>query len=163
MTSQVDKRHLLQTALTDFAAFCAERRWPVYRAKQVYEWVFQQGAADFEAMTNLSKPERARLAEEWSIFTGREVRRQASQDGTVKLLLEWPDGATSECVLIPDEKRQTACISSQVGCPVGCAFCASGIGGLQRQLTAGRDRRAGHAGPGTLCAAPPTIGRSRQR
>lgn len=137
MTSQVEKRYILATPLTDFAAFCAERRWPVYRARQVYQWVFQRGVTDFEAMTNLSKPERARLAEGWSIFTGREVRRNTSQDGTVKLLLEWPDGSTSECVLIPDEKRRTACISSQVGCPAGCTFCASGIGGLRRQLTAG--------------------------
>ncbi len=123
--------------MTDFATFCAERRWPVYRARQVYEWIFQRGVGDFEQMTNLTKPMRAHLAEGWCIHAAREIRRQASRDGTVKLLLEWPDGATSECVLIPDEKRRTACISSQVGCPAGCAFCASGMGGLQRQLTAG--------------------------
>lgn len=131
------KHHLLAMPMTDLAMFCAERKWPVYRARQVYQWVFGQGATDFETMTNLAKRERAELAESWAICTSREVRRQQSQDGTVKLLLEWPDGATSECVLIPDEKRQTACISSQVGCPVKCAFCASGLGGLQRQLTAG--------------------------
>lgn len=137
MTSDHGKQHLLQTALTDFAAFCAERRWPVYRARQVYQWVFERGVTDFNNMTNLAKAERAKLAERWSILAGRETRRQESQDGTAKLLLEWPDGTTSECVLIPDETRRTACISSQVGCPVGCTFCASGLGGLQRQLTAG--------------------------
>ncbi len=137
MTSDHGKQHLLQTALTDFAAFCAERRWPVYRARQVYQWVFERGVTDFNNMTNLAKVERAKLAERWSILAGRETRRQESRDGTAKLLLEWPDGATSECVLIPDETRRTACISSQVGCPVGCTFCASGLGGLRRQLTAG--------------------------
>jgi 23S rRNA (adenine2503-C2)-methyltransferase len=137
MTSHLEKRHLLATPMTDFATFCAERKWPVYRARQVYEWVFQRDVGDFEAMSNLARPMRAELAERWYIHAGREARRQKSRDGTVKLLLEWPDTATSECVLIPDEKRQTACISSQVGCPVGCAFCASGVGGLQRQLTAG--------------------------
>ena len=73
----------------------------------------------------------------WMILSGREVRRQASQDGTTKLLLEWPDGGSSECVLIPDEKRRTACISTQVGCAVGCTFCMTGTMGLARQLTVG--------------------------
>lgn len=140
--SQPDKltearRHLLGTPPDVFAAFCAEHDLPAYRAKQVYEWVFGRGAESFEAMSNLSKPLRAMLAEHWTLFDSEIVQRQESTDGTVKLLLAWPDRATSECVLIPDEKRRTACISSQVGCPVGCAFCASGIGGLQRQLTAG--------------------------
>jgi 23S rRNA (adenine2503-C2)-methyltransferase len=137
MTTANEKQHLLATPLADFAAFCAEQKWPVYRAKQVYDWIFQRGVSDFEAMTNLGKADRTMLAEQWTVFTGREAGRRDSTDGVVKLLLEWPDGATSECVLIPDEKRRTACISSQAGCPVGCTFCASGIGGLQRQLTAG--------------------------
>jgi 23S rRNA (adenine2503-C2)-methyltransferase len=137
MTSDHRKQHLLGTPLTGFAAFCAERKWPVYRARQVYQWVFEHGVADFDAMTNLAKTDRAKLSERWIILTGREARRQESKDGTSKLLLEWPDGAASECVLIPDETRRTACISSQAGCPVGCTFCASGIDGLQRQLTAG--------------------------
>lgn len=137
MTSNHRKQHLLGTPLNGFTTFCAEQKWPVYRARQVYHWVFDRGATDFEAMTNLAKTERAKLAESWTILTGKELRRQESQDGTTKLLLEWTDGATSECVLIPDETRRTACISSQVGCPVGCTFCASGMGGLQRQLTAG--------------------------
>jgi 23S rRNA (adenine2503-C2)-methyltransferase len=131
------RRHLLDVTPEEFAAFCAEHDLPAYRNKQVFEWVYRKGAADFDAMTNLSKPLREMLAEHWAIFTSRILRRQDSKDGTTKLLLEWPDGATSECVLIPDEERRTACISSQVGCPVGCAFCASGLAGLQRQLTSG--------------------------
>lgn len=137
MTSNHRKQHLLGTPLTGFATFCAEQKWPVYRARQVYQWVFDRGVTDFEAMTNLAKTERAKLAASWTILTGKELRRQESEDGTTKLLLEWTDGATSECVFIPDETRRTACISSQIGCPVGCTFCASGMGGLQRQLTAG--------------------------
>ncbi|MGQ9650656.1 MAG: 23S rRNA (adenine(2503)-C(2))-methyltransferase RlmN [Phycisphaerae bacterium] len=137
MTSNHRKQHLLGAPLNGFATFCAEQKWPVYRARQVYQWVFDRGVTDFEAMTNLARTERARLAESWTILTGKELRRQESEDGTTKLLLEWTDGATSECVLIPDETRRTACISSQVGCPVKCTFCASGMGGLQRQLTAG--------------------------
>jgi 23S rRNA (adenine2503-C2)-methyltransferase len=132
------KRHLLSVTPDDFAAFLKEIGEPAYRARQVFEWVYQKNAADFEAMTNLSKTLRQKLNEQWSVFEGRESRRQISEDGTIKLLIEWPDAATSECVLIPDEGRNTACISSQVGCPVGCHFCASGLGGLQRQLTAGQ-------------------------
>ena len=128
------RRPLLGTPLETFSAFCKEHDLPAYRAKQVYEWVFQRGADSFEAMTNLAKPLRTMLAEHWVIYSSVVAARQASSDGTIKLLLQWSDAATSECVLIPDEKRRTACISSQVGCPVGCAFCASGIGGLQRQL-----------------------------
>lgn len=130
-------RHVLGTPLDAFAAFCADQGLPNYRAKQVYEWVFARGVRDFGQMTNLSKPLRKTFAEHWSILTSTEVRRQESTDGTTKLLLRWSDGATSECVLIPEGKRRTACISTQVGCPVQCAFCASGLTGLQRQLTAG--------------------------
>jgi 23S rRNA (adenine2503-C2)-methyltransferase len=132
-----ERRHLLGTSLDAFTAFCAEHDLPAYRTKQVYEWVFRKGAQSFEAMTNLSKPLRTMLAEHWTVFAGAIAARQESSDGTIKLLLVWPDAATSECVLIPDEKRRTACVSSQVGCPVGCAFCASGQGGLQRQLSPG--------------------------
>jgi len=108
-----------------------------FRAKQILEWVYQHGAGTFDEMTNLSKPLRQRLSDRFDVYASRIVRRSASKDGTVKLLLQWPDGATSECVMIPTERRRTACISSQVGCPMGCRFCASGLGGLQRNLTTG--------------------------
>jgi len=107
-----------------------------FRAKQILEWVYERGATAYEQMSNLSKSLRERLAKELPIFQSQIAARQDSQDGTVKLLLRWADGATSECVMIPEPDRRTACISTQVGCPVGCVFCASGIGGLQRQLTA---------------------------
>jgi len=107
-----------------------------FRAAQILEWVYERGATSYEQMSNLSKTLRTRLTAELPIFQSEIAARQDSQDGTVKLLLRWPDGATSECVMIPEPDRRTACISTQVGCPVGCVFCASGIGGLQRQLTA---------------------------
>ena len=99
--------------------------------------MYEKGAMSFDQMSNLGKWLRGMLAEQWEVFSSKVVRRQESKDETIKLLLEWPDGATSECVLIPDDTRRTACISSQVGCPVGCRFCASGLAGLQRQLTTG--------------------------
>ncbi len=106
-----------------------------FRSTQVLEWVYDRAAESFDTMTNLSKLLRDSLADQLDIYTSRIVRRSPSKDGLVKLLLQWPDEATSECVLIPDGRRRTACISSQVGCPVGCKFCASGLGGFQRNLS----------------------------
>jgi len=137
MAQTKQRRHLLGTTLDAFTAWCAGHDLPAYRARQVLEWVYGKDVTGFESMTNLAKPLRKMLVEQWAVETSAVIRRQDAADGTVKLLLGWPDGARSECVLIPDGKRRTACLSSQVGCPVGCAFCASGQGGLKRQLTAG--------------------------
>lgn len=108
-----------------------------YRANQILQWVYGRRAESFDQMTNLSKALRQRLAQEWVIYTSKVDARAASTDGTVKLLLRWSDGATSECVMIPSGARRTVCVSTQVGCPVGCAFCASGLDGLERSLTSG--------------------------
>jgi 23S rRNA (adenine2503-C2)-methyltransferase len=110
---------------------------PTYRAQQVFEWVFAKGVFDYSNMTNLPKLFRERLAREFALLQGEVIREEAARDGTTKRLLRWGDGTTSECVLIPDQDRRTVCISTQVGCPAGCRFCASGVGGLQRQLSAG--------------------------
>jgi 23S rRNA (adenine2503-C2)-methyltransferase len=107
-----------------------------YRATQLCDWLYDHNVESFEAMENLPKKLRARLAERFHIYESTVVADHTAQDETRKLLLRWADGNTSECVLIPDEKRRTACISTQVGCPVGCRFCASGLDGLARQLTA---------------------------
>lgn len=110
---------------------------PKYRAEQILTWVYREGATEYSQMSNLPKPLRDRLTSELPIFRSTVASTQKSADGTIKQLLRWPDGATSECVMIPDHDRRTACISTQVGCPVGCVFCASGLEGLQRQLSAG--------------------------
>jgi 23S rRNA (adenine2503-C2)-methyltransferase len=119
---------------THFAAI----NQPPYRADQVLDWVYQRNAASFPEMSNLPKALREQLAETMAIQQSEVVAEQSAADATTKLLLRWPDGATSECVLIPDGDRRTACISTQVGCPVGCVFCASGLDGLQRNLSAGQ-------------------------
>lgn len=111
---------------------------PRYRAKQILDWVYRKGASCYDDMTDLPRALREKLAAELPIYESTIVTRQESADGTTKLLLRWRDGQTSECVLIPNDERRTACVSSQVGCPVGCVFCASGLDGLQRQLTSGQ-------------------------
>jgi 23S rRNA (adenine2503-C2)-methyltransferase len=130
--------HLLDWSAEQLAEWCTARELPPYRARQVLEWIYQHDAESFDQMTSLTKALREQLAEHFDIYASRLTARQESADGTVKLLLEWPDSATTECVLIPEARRQTACISSQVGCPVRCVFCASGLNGLQKNLTAGQ-------------------------
>ncbi|RJP33157.1 MAG: 23S rRNA (adenine(2503)-C(2))-methyltransferase RlmN [Phycisphaerales bacterium] len=110
---------------------------PAYRADQILAWVYRRDADDYDAMSNLPGPLRAKLGASLPIYRSQVLARRVAADGTTKLLLGWPDGATSECVCIPDSDRRTACVSTQVGCPVGCLFCASGLDGLQRQLSCG--------------------------
>jgi 23S rRNA (adenine2503-C2)-methyltransferase len=100
--------------------------------------VYDRGVADPARMTNLSKADRAILAERVDFATAAVASNQLSEDGTRKLLLTWPAGAQAETVMIPDGDRRTACVSSQVGCPVGCRFCASGINGVKGNLTSGQ-------------------------
>ena len=104
---------------------------PRYRAKQLADWVYAKGVTDPVAMTNLPTD----LVERLKIMTSRVASRADSTDGTLKLLLELADGQHTECVLIPEDRRATACVSTQVGCAMGCSFCASGLGGLKRNLT----------------------------
>lgn len=108
---------------------------PAFRAKQIRQWVFEKFVTDPAQMSNLSKADRQALAERVEFGSASIVRQQNSGDGTIKLLLRWADGHEAETVMIPDAARRTACVSSQVGCPVGCRFCASGIGGVKGNLT----------------------------
>ncbi len=129
--------HLLDVSPKDLEAELLRMGETSYRAKQILQWVWSKGAADFAAMTNLSAALREKLLARASILSGKVIDRHDSSDGVTKLLLEWPDGQRVETVLIPADKRATACVSTQAGCPVGCAFCASGQQGLGRNLTAG--------------------------
>ncbi|MCG8406364.1 MAG: 23S rRNA (adenine(2503)-C(2))-methyltransferase RlmN [Phycisphaerales bacterium] len=131
------RTHLLSLTLDELTGTLDDLGQKAFRARQVAQWVYEHGVQTFDDMTNLSKPLRESLAGRFDIYRSKVIRRAASSDGTVKLLLEWPDGATSECVMIPADRQKTACLSSQVGCPVGCRFCASGLDGLQRNLTPG--------------------------
>ncbi|NOX58027.1 MAG: 23S rRNA (adenine(2503)-C(2))-methyltransferase RlmN [Planctomycetes bacterium] len=109
-----------------------------YRAKQILEWIYDRHVASIDEMTNLSKALREKLAGEFHLFESRIVTESKATDRTQKLLLGWADGQTTECVMIPSDRRRTACISTQVGCPVGCVFCASGLDGVKRNLTTGQ-------------------------
>ena len=109
-----------------------------FRGRQLRSWVYQKLIGDVRQMTTFSAGQREKLTGALVFAQGQIERQQESSDGTVKMLLSWPDGQVAECVMIPDGERRTACISSQVGCPVGCKFCASGAGGSRGNLSAGR-------------------------
>lgn len=129
---------ILEQTPEQLAAWLAQQGQPVYRARQVRRWLFQRAVEDFAEMTDLSKDLRQRLAAEFRIWSTRVARHLRADDGTEKLLLELADGEHIECVLLRDDKGlHTICISSQVGCAMGCAFCASGLDGWVRNLTTG--------------------------
>ena len=112
--------------------------WPRFRGDQVRDWVYKKLVNNFTEMSNLSAADRAMLEQRLDITPARVVSHQASNDGTQKLLLAWPDDSQAETVMIPDVDRRTACVSSQVGCPVGCRFCASGVNGVKGNLNPGQ-------------------------
>ena len=109
---------------------------PEFRARQLWHWIYHQGARDFEAMTTLSKGFRARLAANYTIDRPRAVSAQVSVDGTRKWLLRLADGQEVETVYIPEDDRGTLCVSSQVGCTLTCRFCHTGTQALVRNLSA---------------------------
>lgn len=127
-------------AVLDFApeqlvAWFKEHGQPPMRARQVRRWLLSGRADSFEQMTDLPLELRRQLVAELLPFSSRVVRHLESADATHKILLELRDGQLIECVLIQEDDRRTACISTQVGCGMGCVFCASGIGGVERNLT----------------------------
>ncbi|HEY2787657.1 MAG TPA: 23S rRNA (adenine(2503)-C(2))-methyltransferase RlmN [Fimbriiglobus sp.] len=118
-------------------AWLTARAEPAMRARQIRRWVHVGRAESFDQMTDLPKGLRTALAAEFEVFSTRVVTHQVATDGTHKLLLKLADGKLIECVLIQDAGRATACVSTQVGCGMGCVFCASGLNGVARNLTAG--------------------------
>ncbi len=106
-------------------------------AKQIVHWVFQRRVNDFAQMSDLPKALRERLGDSFRIWVTGEAALVTSSDGTDKLLVRLPDGGEVECVLLRDGVRRSICVSSQVGCAMGCVFCASGLDGVDRNLTTG--------------------------
>ena len=128
---------LLNCLGDEFAAWCAEHKLPKFRVAQVRNWLFKRRATDWAEMSDLPKSLREQLQQEWQLWTSEIVRHTLAEDGTEKLLLKLADGGQIECVLLRDEVRRTICISTQVGCGMGCVFCASGLDGVDRNLTTG--------------------------
>jgi 23S rRNA (adenine2503-C2)-methyltransferase len=129
--------HLLEPASDQLQTWLAERGLPRFRQGQIRRWLFAGRARGFDDMTDLPRDLRDALAAPCALWTMRVVQHKRSDDGTEKLLVELADGQQIECVLLRDGRRRTICISTQVGCAMGCVFCASGLAGVARNLTAG--------------------------
>ena len=126
--------NLKSMTIPEIGAILKDMGQPAFRAKQVYTWL-HKGVRSFEEMTNLPRDLRERLAENYPIYAPKVVRKQESQkDGTIKYLWQLADGNCVETVLMRYHYGNTVCISSEVGCLMGCAFCASTLGGLVRRL-----------------------------
>lgn len=123
------RRNLLGLSWPALTDFFAEIKQPEFRARQLMEWVYARGVSDFSLMTNFPKSLREQLAEVACIGSGEIVQSQTSADGTIKFALSFGPEETVECVLLHYHHGVTLCLSSQVGCKMGCAFCASGLGG----------------------------------
>jgi 23S rRNA (adenine2503-C2)-methyltransferase len=108
-----------------------------FRAEQIYDWLYKKRISSFEDMNNLSKSLRDKLSENFQITTLKTVIKQSSSDGTIKFLFELHDGYSIETVLMRHDYGNSVCVTTQVGCRIGCTFCASTLGGLKRHLEAG--------------------------
>jgi len=131
-----DKINLKALSRDEIAGFIEGQGLPKYRAAQLLNWIYVRYATSVSVITEFSKDLRDRLEELSSIGNLEVVTRQRSSDGTEKFLFSLEDGQTIESVLIPDKGRLTLCISSQVGCAMGCRFCLTGTAGLIRNLRA---------------------------
>lgn len=136
---KLDCRSCLEEEIIEL---CLENDIKKFRANQVFQWVQQKGAPNWEEMKNISKADKEKLSSIFFLASLEIIREQRSADGTRKFLFRLSDGLSVETVLMDYENtfsrdRQTVCLSTQVGCPVGCSFCATGLAGFQRNLTAG--------------------------
>ena len=128
---------LAALTIADLAAHPALEGEPPYRARQIFEWIHRKGARAPSAMTNVPAAVRDRLAESGRIPGLETSRELVGTDGSVKTVSRLEDGRVIEWVLMRDERKRTLCVSTQVGCAVGCVFCATGAIGLARHLSAG--------------------------
>ncbi len=128
------KKNIRELTLPELETYFSEQGEKGYRARQVYEWIWQKGALSFSDMTNLSKDLRSKLDQHFVLPSLEIDTKQVSEDGTVKIRFKTRDGHMVEGVLIPTETRYTACVSSQIGCSLSCKFCATGYLGRKRNL-----------------------------
>lgn len=131
----MEKVDLKNFDLEELEAFIARHGKERYRARQIFKWLYQKGAVSFDEMSNISKELRRELADSARISTIAPEAVEVSRDGTRKYLFRLEDGNTIESVLIPEEDRNTLCISSQIGCAMACEFCLTGTFRLTRNLS----------------------------
>ena len=132
----MEKVSLSSKTLAELEEFVLSMGEAKFRAKQLHSWIYSKIAKDFDEMSDISKTFREKL-KETAVLTNIKIKqKQISEDNTIKYLLDYEDGCVAECVLMRFDNRPnlTACVSSQIGCPVGCVFCATGNSGFKRNL-----------------------------
>ena len=132
-----EKQELVGLSKSEIETLIADMGEKPFRAKQLWQWIYFHGETDLAKMSSFSKELRQKLADNFTITRPKIVAEQVSKDKTRKWLLEFKDGQRVEMVYIPEEDRGAVCISTQVGCAVGCRFCHTGSQKLTRNLTAG--------------------------
>ena len=131
--AKADLRSLSSEQILDLVTSLGQ---PKFRAKQIEEWIWSKGATSFDQMSNLPKTLREELSSQVTLAGAEQIVRQVSEDGSRKYLLRYPDGTSVECVGMPSGNKLSVCASTQAGCAMGCAFCATGAAGLTRSLSA---------------------------
>jgi 23S rRNA (adenine2503-C2)-methyltransferase len=134
---EINKPSIYSIQLPNLQDWLTENGEKSFRAEQIYEWLYKKRISSFEEMSNLSKGLRDKLSNQFEITTLKTVIKQESSDGTIKFLFELHDGYSIETVLMRHEYGNSVCVTTQVGCRMGCTFCASTLGGLKRHLEAG--------------------------
>lgn len=132
-----EKQSIYSLRYEEMQAWLVEYGQQKFRAKQIFEWLYEKRVDTIDEMTNLSKELRALLKDNFTITTLETAVKQESRDGTIKFLFELQDGYPIETVLMRHEYGNSVCVTTQVGCRIGCTFCASTLGGLKRNLEAG--------------------------
>lgn len=133
----MDKRNIVGLDLEEITEFTTQQQLPKFQAREIALWLYQKGAKSFDEMTNLSKTARKLLSDNFVIDLSEPDQFKESSDGTRKYLYHAINNKYIETAYMPEEKRNTLCVSSQVGCKMGCRFCMTARQGLQGQLTAG--------------------------
>lgn len=137
LTAEDARPHILDLDSAELRTWLSERGHPAYRVAQIQAWLYERRGESFDAMSDLSKQLRQELEASFRLWTASVAAHQTSPDGTEKLLFQLADGGRIECVLLREEDRRSICVSSQVGCAMGCVFCASGLDGVDRNLSRG--------------------------
>lgn len=134
---KASKPSIYSLELSSLKNWLTENGEKTFRAAQMFDWLYKKRVTSFDEMTNLSKELRMKLAEHFTITTLKPIVQQTSKDGTMKFLFELADGYSIETVLMRHDYGNSVCVTTQVGCRIGCTFCASTLGGLKRNLEAG--------------------------
>lgn len=131
----MNQKPLLEHTFEEFKSAVVDLKMPAFRAKQIWEWVFNKFVFSFDKMTNLSKVDIEKLKLEFPGILPEVIETVTDKDGTIKVVIKLVDGNKVEAVSIPNDKGQTFCLSTQIGCPVGCLFCRTGESGFTRNLS----------------------------